>query len=99
MTLGLDFDGTWTLDLFFWNDFVELAERKYGHKVVMVTGREKWTEDMARYRLPPSLPIVYAGLKTPKREAALAAGFRVDVWVDDMPWMVDGTSLLVGGLD
>jgi hypothetical protein len=97
MILGLDFDGTWTVDPEFWNAFVELAVKRHGHKVVLVTGRKGWTEDMARYRLPPALPIVYAGLTKSKREMAEAAGWKVDVWIDDMPWMVDrGKVLLVG---
>lgn len=96
MLFGIDYDETWTKDPEFWFQFLELAEKK-GHKAVIVTGRNKpsfgssgtWTGEPIEIAVKGKLPVVYAGNNT-KREAANKAGYKVDVWIDDSPYYIDG---------
>lgn len=89
MTIAIDLDNTWTRAPHLWFKFYyEAADM--GHHVVMVTARRDpvTPEGRARYMLPNSLPIVYSsgGFKKP---AALAAGYNVDIWIDDSPGTID----------
>jgi hypothetical protein len=93
MLIAIDFDKTWTEDPRFWRALV-LAAFAAGHSVVMVTGRKQWSDDMARADLPREMPIVYAGDHW-KQRAAAAAGYKVDVWIDDMPGMIQ-PPLMIG---
>lgn len=78
MLIAIDYDKTWTTDPGFWSQFVASA-RQFGHSVVMVTGRR------------PSMPVPIVGIPVVytsnemKRKAATAAGYSVDVWIDDTP--------------
>lgn len=87
MIIALDYDDCYTRDTTFWGNFVMHAERFAHHKVICVTARDvnHPITDPA-FRLAVS-DIVYAG-RQPKRTAAEAAGYKVDVWIDDMPEMV-----------
>lgn len=86
MTIGIDFDGTWTEDPALWRDFTLAAMRK-GHRVVMVTARREWAPDMQRHGIPGTMQIIYTNHQL-KEQAALKAGVRVDVWIDDTPGMI-----------
>ena len=95
MIIAIDYDNTYTADPEFWNKFILDAEEA-GHKVICVTGRDS-LEDFARPVLESIgklCPVVFAGPKW-KRDAALAKGWKVDVWIDDMPEMV-AKQILVG---
>ena len=59
----------------------------------MVTRRKFWSDDMARGGVPGSVTIVYAGDGL-KEQAALGAGYRVDVWVDDEPGTIQPMRVL-----
>lgn len=94
MIIALDYDNTYTADPEFWNKFILDAEEA-GHKVICVTGRSD-TEDFARpvmESIGKLCQVVFAGPKW-KRDAALAKGWKVDVWIDDMPEMVAKQVLL-----
>lgn len=60
--------------------------RSYGHECVMVTGREDTPGfcEAPRALAGDIMPIVFAG-GTWKRDAALAEGYSVDIWIDDLP--------------
>lgn len=96
MLIALDYDRTWTADPTLWRLLFEVG-RQRGHTFVLVTGRKAWSDDMARGDLPSpkDLPIVYSGDQF-KERAALQAGFKVDVWIDDMPGMIQAPLLLDG---
>ena len=82
MIIALDYDDCYTRDPQLWEAFVSLAYAR-GHRVICVTARDLNNQI-------PSFPggeIVYAG-RQPKRAAAEAAGYKVDIWIDDMPEMV-----------
>lgn len=94
MIIAIDYDNTYTVDPEFWNKFILEAEEA-GHKVICVTGRDN-LEDWARSvneSIGKLCPVVFAGSRW-KREAALAQGWKVNVWIDDMPEMVGPQNLL-----
>lgn len=94
MLIAIDYDRTWTEDPTLWRNFIAEA-RKRGHRFVLVTGRKAWSDDMERGELPSPvvLPIVYSGDEF-KQRAAARAGFKVDVWIDDLPGMIQPPCLL-----
>lgn len=92
MIIGLDYDGTFTADPDLWRRFIGDAQRS-GHTVVCVTGRKAMPDYSREPRLPDSVPVVLAGDRW-KRHAAAAAGFPVQVWIDDMPEMVAPSKVL-----
>lgn len=88
MTISIDLDNTWSVDPTLWNAFRQVAETR-GHRVVMVTNRHSINqEDRDRFSIPPGMPVIEAGAQL-KGKAAKAHGFKVDVWIDDMPGTVE----------
>lgn len=85
MLIAVDYDGTYSVDPEFFRVVVR-AGTAVGHRFVMVTGRSdegQWGVEVRR-AVGGLMPIVFAADGW-KREAALAAGYEVDVWVDDHP--------------
>jgi hypothetical protein len=85
MKFAIDFDRTFSRDPELFRQFVALL-RGRGHEAVLVTGRSddgQWGADV-RSAVGDLMPIVFAGTRW-KRQAAIAAGHVVDVWIDDMP--------------
>ena len=68
-----------------------------GHIVIIATGREKWSEDMERLSLPIGIPIVYCG-RDLKEKAVRADGWSVNIWIDDIPGMIQDCRILSGSL-
>lgn len=97
LLFGIDFDGTFSADPGLFRAFVKLL-RERGHDAVLVTGRSdegRWGADVRR-EVNGLMPIVFAGTATGpgtgmKQSAAEAAGYRVDVWIDDHPESVGST--------
>lgn len=92
MTISIDLDLTWTQDPVVWNRIYRLLVSS-SHRVIMATGRHRHSDDMDRFDLPPDMLIVYCG-GVPKRQACAALGIEVDVWIDDMPAMIDGAMIV-----
>ncbi len=87
MLLGLDYDHTYSVDPEGWNAVVKLLEAR-GHRFVCVTSRA-FPPGRHDDREPvPPMPVVCSG-HIFKRKAALAAGFPVDVWIDDCPSTIE----------
>ena len=95
-TIAIDFDKTWTADPLGWYTFYHMMTDR-GHTLILATGREKWSDDMARANLPPEMRIIYCGRQL-KEHACLAQGHRVDIWIDDMPGMIQDCRILGGDL-
>jgi hypothetical protein len=86
MLFALDFDGTFDQDPELFRQFVRLL-RQRGHSAVCVTSRFEGFGDEVE-RAVGDIPVVYAGTRW-KRQAARAAGYYVNVWVEDCPEYVD----------
>lgn len=95
LVIGLDFDETWTADPVLWQCFINLAIAR-NHTVVIVTGRKGLEGDVEEISQATKnkIPVVFAG-STPKRQAAEKQGFLVDIWIDDMPDMIEDPSLKI----
>ena len=83
LTIGIDFDNTWTADPDLWLEFCMKA-KQFGHTIIIATGRDKYAADIARYYLSEDLPIVFCGNQY-KDIACQKAGYKVDIWIDDSP--------------
>lgn len=84
MIFGIDYDGTFSKDFDFFHDLITLIEA-YGHRAIIVTQRsseqdQKEVEKQVNNRIP----IIFAGEEW-KNKAALKEGYKVDIWIDDMP--------------
>lgn len=85
LLFAIDFDDTFTAAPEMFRYLVKVI-RSYGHECVMVTGREDspGVAEPVRALVGDLMPIVFAG-GTWKRDAARAAGWEVDIWMDDNP--------------
>jgi len=90
MIIALDWDDTYTAHKPLWNDFIEMCIDR-GVKVIIVTGRP----DHENHRVAThfNLEVVYAANEL-KEKAALKAGYKVDIWIDDMPGMIQNVKIL-----
>lgn len=92
LTFGLDYDHTFTADPDLWRQFISDAERR-GHKVVCVTARRQPPDFSREPRLPDSVNVVCAGPEL-KLHAAAKAGYAVNIWIDDMPGLIEPCRIL-----
>lgn len=96
MNIAIDYDNTFSADPEGWTEVIKLMQVR-GHKFVCVTGRSNessmMTEPVIR-AINGLIPIVFAGALW-KKEAAEKAGWKIDVWIDDCPWMI-GKQILLG---
>lgn len=85
LIFGIDFDGTFAADPDLFKAIVGLI-RAAGHEVVMVTGREdsRGFGDPVKALVGDLMPIVFASGHW-KTVAALEAGYKIDIWIDDNP--------------
>jgi hypothetical protein len=86
--IALDFDDTYTADPWLWNRFIADAQSR-GHVVVVVTSRKDEDLDEIREALPQLEIVNTSGYL--KKPAAQQAGFDIDIWIDDMPGIIEGT--------
>lgn len=98
MIISVDYDSTYSADPITFNAVIQIFQAA-GHTVICCTGRDRTSgkevlESIGK--LVGEDHCVFAG-KEWKRDAASAAGFDVDVWIDDMPEMVARQVLLLGG--
>jgi hypothetical protein len=98
--ISIDFDRTFTSDVEFWRFFIYQAWRR-GHEILCVTGRTDTPYSRkelnavfgasTRSRLKD---IVFCD-HAPKRARTLALGYKVDIWIDDLPEGVGATDASV----
>lgn len=103
-TIALDFDCTFTSDIEFWRGFVESATRR-GHTVICVTGR---TESPEKRQEVESIfgadtvarlgAIIFCN-HTPKRLCATAAGWDINIWIDDFPEAITSDQTTIRALE
>jgi len=85
MIFGIDYDGTFSRDPVGFGLVVGVL-RSRGHVCICVTGRSdegQWGAEVKR-GIAGLMPIVFAAGRW-KAGAAERAGYKVDVWIDDMP--------------
>jgi HK97 family phage prohead protease len=94
LVISIDYDQTFTEAPGLWLSFIEEA-CELGNTVIMTTRRDDTeanrAEVMAAVGEDSDLAaVIFAGKDSNKRDAATAAGFTVNVWIDDTPATVDG---------
>lgn len=88
MIIAIDYDNTYTADPETFNKVIAIF-KEAGHDVICVTGRDDGVLGVpVRNSIGKLIPVIFAG-STWKREAAKKRGYIVDVWIDDMPGMID----------
>jgi len=85
VTFGIDYHGTFSRDPDAFREMVKALQYR-GHTCVLVTGIADGDRFAAEVRREVGnlMPIVFAN-NAWKRDMAKAAGFDVDVWIDDSP--------------
>lgn len=83
MIIAIDWDHTITNDPELFKAFIQLAIHR-GHEPIIVTGRKA----SQPIESPLAIPVIYADDEW-KRVAALKAGYKVDVWIDDSPGLIE----------
>ena len=94
MIIAIDYDNTYASDPPTFDKVIETFKAA-GHIVICVTGRSG-NGPMAQPVLDSIgklIPVVFAGTRW-KREAALARGYKVDIWIDDTPSSIEKQFLL-----
>ena len=94
LVISLDYDQTYTEAPGLWRSFIGEA-CELGNTVIMTTRREDTEANRAEVLAAVGedtelKAIIFAGPESNKRDAAAAAGFTVNVWIDDTPATVDG---------
>jgi HK97 family phage prohead protease len=94
LVISIDYDQTFTEAPGLWLCFIEDAVQ-LGNTVIMTTRRAD--NDANRAEVMSAIgpdsdmaAVIFAGPDSNKRDAARAAGYEVDVWIDDTPSTVDG---------
>jgi len=89
LTIGLDFDDTYTADPELWDRFVCVASQR-GHRVVVVTCRRD-TEENRKALQEADLPCLWFYANMGAKETVLRHehGIEVDIWIDDDPACVN----------
>jgi NAD-dependent SIR2 family protein deacetylase len=99
MTIAIDFDNTWTADPALFGALALMAVSPIGaHQVIIATSRHPENspitqEERDRYRLYHWIPVVYCH-GTYKQTACEKAGYKVDIWIDDVPGMIQPCKVL-----
>lgn len=83
--MAIDYDGTYSSDPDYWDAVIALAGRR-GHRFICVTNRA-WVPGSQVPERVPAVPLLAAGDQY-KADAAKAAGYAVDIWIDDLPGTV-----------
>lgn len=86
MIVAIDYDNTYTAAPDLFNEIIRLFQEA-GHTVVCVTGRPEIMGQPVLDSIGKLVPVVFAGQQW-KREAAEKRGYKVNVWIDDMPEMI-----------
>lgn len=95
MNISLDFDETYTRDVEFWNKFIALA-KQHNHNIYCVTLRsphqsQEVLDSIGKYIGIENCHFTSMGAKKPHM---WTENIRIDVWIDDMPTLIEDQSVL-----
>ena len=91
ITVAFDIDGVWDTHKCWLYVYTLLINS--GFRVIFVTGRKQPQEKLERLRIPSDAVIIISeGIL--KKEAALRAGYDVDIWIDDNPGTIEKSKIL-----
>lgn len=82
LQIGLDYDDTYTESPALFDKLIKLFIDD-GHYVAIITARNEC--DPVNHKF--NIPVIYCN-GNKKRQFAEQAGFSVDIWIDDMPWII-----------
>jgi HK97 family phage prohead protease len=93
MTISIDYDGTFAAAPGLWLSFIQEACAG-GCEVIVISRRDDTPENRAEVEAALGedsdvKAVILCGPASSKRDAAEAADFTVDVWIDDTPATVD----------
>ena len=88
MRIALDYDGTYTCNPGFWDDFINSCRSKK-IELVCVTMRYDKVEE----RIDIGIPVYYTGRKA-KSPYMVGLGIPIDIWIDDMPFFIERDAIL-----
>jgi len=94
MVISIDYDNTYTACPSLFNKIIDLFQ-KDGHTVICVTNRKNLSTmaDEVNNSIGKLVDVIFAGSEW-KRDAALKAGYAVDIWIDDSPGFIEKLNLL-----
>ncbi len=86
MHIGIDWDGTYDLDIKTWNQ-VTATFRLHGHKVYLVTARSGDEDDnyVLLAVMRGRVDGIYFTDKQAKEDFMISQGVHIDVWIDNEP--------------
>ena len=105
MIIAIDYDGTLKRSSGYdkdecnmWGNIIH-AFRECEHDVIICTMRTGHFQDVCEVegwmdRVGVDLSVVYCGNRGLKREVCLEEGHKVDIWIDDMPGMIEKAYIL-----
>lgn len=98
MKIGLDYDGTVTLDYVGFSLLVRML-RQRGHEVYITTMRyiSECKGDMEFCAFAKNVNGVIATGREAKKEYCLKYGITIDVWIDDSPRVVEESAKEIWG--
>lgn len=97
MTICIDYDQTYSRNPAMWDALLHAAEIAQV-EVICISRREDTTDNRQTIRAAFGdefqilSALVLCGPNTAKADAAKAAGFAVDIWIDDSPEVIPSTS-------
>ena len=99
-TVAFDIDGTWTLEPDLWIQIYRLFETA-GWQCIFVTGATQPNDKLRRLGILDIAPkiVIITAVGVLKADAASAAGYEVDVWIDDKPGFIERCRVLEHGAD
>lgn len=94
MIIAIDYDNTYSSDPECFNNVIALF-KAFGHTVICVTGRSNdgIMDIPVRESIGKLVPVIFAGQDW-KQVAAEKHGYKVNIWIDDMPMMINKQLLL-----
>lgn len=95
MIIAVDYDSTYSADPETFNKVIEVF-KSAGHTVICVTARPETMGQSVLDSIGKLVPVIFAGTEW-KRKAAEKRGYKVNVWIDDMPEMVSKQLLINAG--